>query len=742
MQAKHTLASIGGKEMKCIFSRLLYPRSLDDAQEGGYMIALFRPQEKVLDLQGNELSMVKVVGHYLPTSDRVKVDMTGHWKKDAKYGFQFEMESYEEIIGPGKKGIVDYLSSGLVRGIGKKLAEKIYNTFGDDTLQVLDLQPDRIQEVPGISPKKCTQFQKMYAQARGGRRIISLLAPLDVSAAYAVQLQKTLGADAEDLLRHQPYAQFEKGLISFELADRLAAANGIPKTAPERVSAALLHVLEQAEQKGHLCLHKEQFIRNAVKLLNTPALTRRVVAMQALEMLNTDRLGLFREYTYRPIFAQAERETAERIRAMLSQDKMPYMGDLDDEIDLQEKAMGISLAQEQRKAVKAALTAPLCVVSGGPGTGKTMIQRFILSIFAKIFPKAEVVCCAPTGRAARRMTQSTGFFASTVHKTLGLTGEITSLKVPEMLQADLVLVDEVSMLDMCLTWHLFQALPPQCRLILVGDCDQLPSVGPGAVLSELISCGKVPVVMLDKVFRQSEGSRIAENAQAIRHGSSALEYGDDFCFWNSPDIHKSADWLEQLYVRAVNKFGVDNVALLTPFRKKTETGVYSLNGRLRDKVNPPAPDKPELTIGKRTFRLRDKVMQTRNHEEISNGDIGYIRDIRQEDGSWCIEVDFGDGRLANYESSEDLSRLDWAYATTIHKSQGSEYDAVLISVQNLHGRMLKRPLVYTAITRAKRWAGVVGDKSALDQAIYTTDTEQRNTMLAARIQDLGTGQTD
>ncbi len=700
------------------------------------MIALFRAREKVLDTQGNELSMIKVVGHYLPTSDRVKVDLAGHWKMDAKYGLQFEMESYQELITPGRKGMVAYLSSGLIRGIGKTLAERIYDTFGDDTLKILDGQPERIQEVPGIGAKKCAQLQTSYMQTRGARKIINLLAPLNVGISLAIQLQKKLDVNAEELLRHQPYSLFEKNLISFELADQLADMNGISRAAPERVCAALLHVLKMAEQKGHLSLHKEQFIRSTVQLLNIRELNRRSVALQALEMIQNGRLKLYQNQVYRPISACAEQETAERIQAMLSQDSLPFMGDLDDEIDILEKDMGVTLAPEQRKAVKTALTSPLCVISGGPGTGKTMIQRFILTIFAKKFPKADTICCAPTGRAARRMEQSTGFPASTVHRTLNLTGEVASLMMPELLEADLVLVDEVSMLDMHLTWHLFHALPPQCRLVLVGDSDQLPSVGPGAVLNELIACGRIPVVMLDKVFRQNEGSRIAENAQAIRQGIAELDYGDDFQFWSSSDLSQSANLLEDLYIRQVNRFGVDNVALLTPFRRKTETGVRALNERLRNKVNPPAPGKPELTIGQRVFRLGDKVMQTKNQEYVSNGDIGYIREIRQEDGDWMIEVDFGDGRTVSYMNAESLGKLELAYAMTIHKSQGSEYDAVLISLQNAHGRMLKRPLVYTGITRAKRWAAIVGDWSALEQAIYTTDTEQRNTLLAARIKEL------
>lgn len=722
--------------MKCIFSRLLYPHSIAEAQEGSYMIALFRAQEKVLDTQGKELSMIKVVGHYLPTSERIKVDLAGHWKMDAKYGLQFEMESYLEIITPGRRGMVAYLSSGLIRGIGKTLAERIYDTFGDDTLKILDGHPERIQEVPGIGAKKCAQLQMSYLQTRGARKIITLLAPLNVSISLAIQLQKKLGVNAEELLRHQPYTLFEKNMIGFELADQLADMNGIPKTAPERVCAALLYVLKLAEQKGHLSLHKEEFIRSTVQLLNIRELNRHTVAFQALEMIQSGRLALYRDYVYRPVSACAEQETAERIQAMLAQNNLPYMGDLDDEIEILEQDIGVTLASEQRQAVKAALTSPLCVISGGPGTGKTMIQRFILTIFAKKFPKADTICCAPTGRAARRMEQSTGFPASTVHKTLNLIGEVSSLEMPAFLTADLVLVDEVSMLDMNLTWHLFHALPPQCRLVLVGDSDQLPSVGPGAVLSELIACGRIPVVILDKVFRQNEGSRIAENAQAIRQGIPDLDYGDDFQFWNSANLSQSADWLEELYLQQVTRFGVDNVVLLTPFRRKTETGVRALNERLRNKINPPAPGKPEITIGQRVFRLGDKVMQTKNQEYVSNGDIGYIREVCQENDDWGIEVDFGDGRTVSYLNAESLGRLELAYAMTIHKSQGSEYDAVLINLQNAHGRMLKRPLVYTGITRARRWAAIVGDRSALKQAIYTTDTEQRNTLLAARIREL------
>lgn len=720
--------------MKCKFFRLIYPKSAEDAQSGSYTVALYVPCETVLDGQGNKLSSITVVGYYLPIMERMQVDMSGRWKKDAKYGLQFMMESYEEIIEPGKKGIVSYLSSGLIRGIDKRLAERIYNTFGDDTLTILDNDPDRIREVPGINSRRSEQLRDSYLETRSARRIITMLAPLDISAGQAVRLQKELGSKAEELLKERPYEVFERGMLSFDAADRLAEHRGIPRTAPERVAAGLLHTLETVEQRGHLCLHKERFIQQAVELLRTPGLNRMTVANEAFEMLKANRLALYQNYVYRPVMAKAEDGVAQCVREMLQRNSLPYIGDLDDEIDQQQKELGFILAEEQRQAVKTALASPICIISGGPGTGKTSIQRIFLNIYRKAFPNADIICCAPTGRAARRLEQSTGLPACTVHKALNLTaGETNTLTIPEQVDADLVLVDEVSMLDMAMTWYLFHALPPMCRLVLVGDADQLPSVGPGAVLSEMLRCGRVPMVMLDKVFRQSEGSLIAENAQRIRHGDTSIQFDGDFQFWSSADIQQSAQWLEKLYMQEVDRYGVDNVALLTPFRAKTETGVRSMNERLRALVNPPGVNKPELFLGQRVFRLGDKVMQTRNREEVSNGDIGYIRKIERDNDGFLVEVDFHDDRIVSYEDNESLSHLDLAYATTIHKSQGGQYDSVLLSIQNCHGRMLKRPLVYTGLTRAKRRAQIVGDWQAVIRAIQTTDTERRNTLLSARI---------
>jgi len=723
--------------MKCSFSRLLYPKSLEEARDGSYMIALFRPNEKVLDAQGNRLNSIKVVGHFLPTVAGVKVDMAGHWKKDARYGLQFEMESYEEIVGSDKRSIVAYLSSGMIPGIGSVLAERIYNTFGAQTLEVLDQDPSRVSEVLGISKKKCEQFCKAYMETRSARKLINLLAPFNISAPQAVKLRQELGTDAQRLLMEFPYMVFERDLIDFEIADQLAQASGIPQNAPERLAAGLIYALKQAEHEGHLCMHKETFVRRAVNLLRAPQVTWKAVAQRAFEMIKEGRLSLFYDYVYRPIMAKAEEDVATWICDMLHRDSLPYMGDLDDEIDGQQTEMGFTFAEEQRHAIRTALISPICIISGGPGTGKTSIQRAILNIYKKSFPDSNVVCCAPTGRAARRMEQSTGYPASTIHKVLNLTaGEVHELKDIDLLEADLVLVDEVSMMDMLTTWYLFNALPPSCRLILVGDADQLPSVGPGAVLNELLACGQLPAVILDKVFRQSEGSLVAENAQRIRHGVTDLEFGDDFQFWPSAEETQSAQYLMWFYKREVDRYGVDNVALLTPFRKKSKTGVYSLNAALHDTINPASQEKDEIETGQRILRVGDKVMQMKNRDFASNGDIGYICTSKRDSDGILVEVDFGDDRVVAYEDAESLRQLELAYAATIHKSQGSEYDAVLINIQNMHGKMLNRALIYTAETRAKKQVIIVGDWEAVVRAIQTADTKRRNTMLAVRINDL------
>ena len=417
----------------------------------------------------------------------------------------------------------------------------------------------------------------------------------------------------EHYIRNHPYRLCEMVGIGFKTADRIAVSMGFDPLSPERVDEGLIFTLTDAELKGHLCMEKHSFLKQCLKLLDTEGLTEEMLAVRASRMLESGRLASYDRQVYRAVTARTEQSLAWAVYRMLTYEKAGSHVNIDTEISAEEKKQGIQLASEQRHAVTTALTSQLSVITGGPGTGKTLIQRFLLDIYRRKNRGAKIICCAPTGRAARRMEQSTGFPATTIHKALGLlAGEDGDYCEPEMLDADLIVVDEVSMMDIYLANHLFRSVPHGSQLVLIGDADQLPSVGPGAVLSEIIACGAVPVVRLDRIFRQSYGSRIAANAKLIRHGNLSLEYGEDFQFYDSCDMSASAQQIETLYLQETARYGVDNVALLTPYRQKTDTGVNALNERLREKLNPQDRKKPEVAYRKRIYRLGDKVMQIKN----------------------------------------------------------------------------------------------------------------------------------
>jgi len=719
--------------MVCSFQRLIYPKCTPAQYDGSYAVALFRPHERVIDTKGFPLSQVKVVGQCLPLADGLRFRLHGHWSTNAKHGPQFELESYENLIAPGKEGLIAYLASGLLKGIGRKTAERIYDRFGDDTLEVLDNDPEALLKIPGISPAKLSRIVDGYLLSRGAREVVSLLAPHGVGANRAVKIFRQFGSRATEIVKNHPYQLCEMSGIGFATADAIAKSMGLAPLSGERIRAGLLQVLKDAETKGHLCLEKQRHRDLCTELLDTPGLTDLTLMEEADQLIQDGALEVYLDHVFRAPTAKAEQSIARRVQELLDASTAKLKLDIHAEIWQEESSQGFGLAPEQRQAVQICLRSPLTIITGGPGTGKTLVQRFLLNIYRREHPNAKIICCAPTGRAARRMEQTTGQPASTIHKALGLlAGDDGAFTEPKPLQADLVLVDEVSMLDVFLARHLLQSVPDGCQLVLVGDADQLPSVGPGAVLSELIACGRVPVVKLDKVYRQNAGSLVATNAALIRHGDTALEYGEDFKIATSEDLEVSAHLMERHYLQEIQRCGIDYVALLTPFRQKTATGANALNERLRELVNPAAPGKPELASGKRCFRLGDKVMQIKNKGDISNGDVGYVRQVIKSDDESSLVVDFGDGRVAGYDSSE-LELLELAYASTVHKSQGSEYQTVIINLQNAHYIMLKRPLVYTAITRAKQRVILIGERKALAMAIRTTDTERRGTMLAARI---------
>lgn len=719
--------------MLCQFSRLVYPQSSGNINPGSYMVAIYKPCEKVFDSTGNTLSQIKAVGYALPTSEQIQYDMKGQWNKNSKHGLQFEVETYDEVIKPSKEGIIAYLSSGQIKGIGPKLAERIYAVFGDDTLDTLDHYPEKLTAVSGISEAKLKKICDSYLASRGARDVIALLTPYGITPNRAIRLYKEYGNKATDIVKKHPYRLCELTGIGFKTADKIAMNMGIDVMSPERIAEGILYTLTDAETKGHLCIEKEGFIKECLKTLDTPEITEGMVGKQANELIRLQRICVYDDCLYSGRTYNAERMLAAYLKQQISICKEYRYVNLDTELNKEEKMLKIKFALEQREAVKTALTNSISIITGGPGTGKTLIQKAILDIYSRQNPKNTICCCAPTGRAARRMEESTGYTSSTVHKALCLmSDEDGEYGSPESIDADLVLIDETSMLDIYLSGKLFSALKTGTQIIFVGDADQLPSVGPGAVLSEMITSGKIPTVRLDKVFRQTSGSRIATNAKLIKHGDLSLEYGEDFQFIDSSNISTSAELITQIYLREVNQYGVDNVALLTPYRQKTDTGANALNEKIRDIINPKSPQKEEISYGKRLFRSGDKVMQIKNHDDVNNGDVGYITKIEKNAGETTAYIDFGDGRLKEYDSSE-LDMIDLGYASTIHKSQGSEYRSVIINLQKAHYIMLTRPLVYTAITRGKERVIFVGERSALCTAIRRTDTEKRGTRLAKRL---------
>lgn len=722
--------------MLCQFEKLIYPSNIAAVGINSYMIALYRPCEKILDTSGNRVTQVKAVGYCLPTADNLRYEIQGHWSKNPKHGVQYEVESYEEVIVPSKEGIIAYLSSGQIKGIGPKMAERIFDAFGLNTLNVLDHEPEKLLTISGISKTKLKKICDSYLANRGARDVVAFLAPHGITPNRAVQLYREYGNETMEIVKNHPYRLCEIAGIGFRSADQIAMNMGFAKVSAERVDEGLMFTLTEAEGKGHLCMEKKDFVKTAMKILDTPELTIDMVANRAARLVSAGRLSCYKGYVYRARTAETEQQLAERIHVVQRSSPYARFSSLDQEINREEQKLGIRLDPEQRSAITTALQSPISVITGGPGTGKTSIQKAILDIYRRQNPGGRIVCCAPTGRAARRMEQSTGHPASTVHKALGLiAGDDGQYGEPESFDADLVLIDEVSMLDIYLAKHVLRSVPKGCQLVLIGDADQLPSVGPGAVLSEIIKSDVIPVVRLDRVHRQNAGSRIATNAKLIRHGNLSLEYGTDFQFLDLSSIAESAEKIEKLYLQEIAKYGVDNVALLSPYRQKTETGVAALNERIRKDVNPQDPTKGEITLGKKTFRTGDKVMQIKNHEDVNNGDIGYITDISGIGNDAVVCIDFGDGRNVEYDASE-LNMLDLGYASTIHKSQGSEYQSVIINLQCAHSIMLVRPLIYTAITRAKKQVIIVGERRALCIAIKKQDTEKRGTQLAERLKEL------
>ncbi|MEX1309787.1 MAG: ATP-dependent RecD-like DNA helicase [Candidatus Sulfomarinibacteraceae bacterium] len=688
-------------------------------------------------LANDELGSFAATGPLLGVREGDELRLTGKWVEHPRFGRQFEAASFVQVAPSTLEGIRKFLGTGRVKGIGPTMAGRIVDAFGLETLDILDHEPDRLLEIRGIGRATLDKVRISWEKHRGIQQIMVFLTGHGIAPGVAVKAYGKYGAAAVDVVRDNPYRLADEVFgVGFRTADRVAQRIGIEKDAPERLRAGLQFTLSAATVEGHVFLPRGELIQSAAELLEiessglAPALDELVRRGLVIAVPRPgDETAM-----YVPRLEAAEAmvaaSVAERLRGSAGSTAW-----IEGELTAYQRDAEIELGRQQRRALAAALTGRLLVVTGGPGTGKTTLVRGITSILGN--RGQEVLLAAPTGRAAKRLGQATGRPSRTIHRLLEFNPrERTFNRNRERpLEADMVVIDEVSMLDITLAAHLFEAVEPSCRLVLVGDADQLPSVGPGNVLHDLIASERVPVVRLDHIFRQAEASRIVVNAHRINAGRMPVTDGgdpeSDFFFIARDDPAEAADLAVDLASRRLparyRLDPVDDIQVLSPMHNG-ELGVRRLNERLQHELTPSGA---ELRLGARRFRVGDKVMQIRNNYELEifNGDIGRIELFDEEESELGVRFDGRQVRIPH----ADLDDLVSAYACTIHKSQGSEYPAVIIVLHHQHHVMLQRNLLYTAVTRGKRLVVVIGSRRALHRAVSNATQRRRFTLLADRL---------
>ena len=711
----------------------------------GYTVATYRsgelsqvPEAGIKMDYGTEV-VFTAVGTELPCLEDAEIQLDGRWEISARYGMQLQVEQFQVILPKSKEGIIGYLSSGLVKGIGLVTARAIVEKFGEDTFHVLETEPDRLLSIKGITQQKLETILESYRNSEEIRQLMVVLAPFKVTPKKAEKIWQYFGYEAVDIVKESPYRLCEISGFGFLTVDPVArASQGFLPDDPMRIKAAIQYVLKEAEGDGHLYLESRQIIDKAHLLLTKgfqpEAVSRNDIIRAGNELVLKDKIL---EADGTSVFLKMNRE-AEKTAAYHIVRLLKTQGtclDIEKELEEAQAESGIILAQKQKDAARMVFQSPVSIITGGPGKGKTTVLKVILNIYERLRQQDSVLLCAPTGRARKNLSDSTGAPAMTIHKALYLTVDSEDdMYEDELLEEDLIIVDECTMMDMWLASILFSRVKSGAKLVLVGDVDQLPSVGPGNVFKELIDSGIIPVTVLDVFFRQAKESRIILNAERINKNQKKLLYGDDFQFHIAGSDEEAAKRIGEICKEELKLHGdnPDMVQVLTPLRVNTEAGVIALNRRLQEIINPPALDKEEWKAVSAVFRVGDKVMQTKNVDDISNGDIGRVTKImRNRNGSRTMTVDFGE--ISKKYEEEELSILEHAYAISIHKSQGGEYPVVILPVLRCFYPMLKRNVYYTGITRAKAKVYLVGSKADLAIAIGNNDIGKRNTMLAARL---------
>ncbi|WP_438029116.1 SF1B family DNA helicase RecD2 [Sorangium sp. So ce233] len=698
------------------------------SEESGYRVLRVRLGDRTLQTWAGVMPVAQI---------GQTVRAVGKVERHPKYGEQFKVESMTPTIPSTVDGLERYLASGVLPGVKAATAKKIVAKFGEQTIEILDKAPERLKEVKGISKKRIEELKTAWGEQRAVTEVMVFLQQHGASGALAKRIHRRYGNRAVDIVSSAPYRlAIEVHGIGFQIADRIARSVGIGADSPERAQAGVLHQLGESAGQGHVYADRDELAHATARMLEVDV----GAAYEAIRVLaGTGRVLDEGGCVYDERLHAAEVRLAGRLRELLdwpeAAEAQDLSGHVDDAIAGFERDRGMQLAPAQRDAVALAARAKVLVITGGPGCGKTTLLKALLSLFD--LAKLDVAMGSPTGRAAKRMSETTGRHATTLHRLLAWDPreKVFARNADNPIEADVVVVDEASMLDCELADHLCDAVADGARLMLVGDVDQLPSVGPGAVLRDIIESGTVPTVRLTQIFRQAGGSSIVENAHRINHGEmpvgDASSEGQFFFIERTEPESAAATILDTVVARLPQRFGLNpirDIQVMAPMYKG-EAGVTALNTALQRALNPSGP---EVRRGGMAFRIGDKVMQLRNDydREVWNGDVGYVVDVEPEDGALTVEID---GRKVEYES-DDLDHLTLAYACSVHKLQGSEAPAVVVVLQTAHHVMLSRNLLYTAVTRGKRLVVLVADPKAVKTALRETRRGVRRTRLTERLQ--------
>lgn len=722
--------------------RCRYYNKIFKNNSNGYCVFLYHTEDSSVPAEARdkkymgEGTVFPAFGLNLPDKEEIEVDLQGTWVKNARYGVQLSVETYSEVLPQTEEGIRNYLSSGMIKGIGPRTAELIVQRFGTKTFDVFEEYPESLLDIKGITRNKLDAILYSYQSSHALRDLAAYLTPFKITAKKIEKIYKEFGTDSLEIVKNTPYSLCDIHGFGFLTVDEIAKANQGRPDDPQRISGCVHYCLEQEMQEGNLYQEKQTFIERVHKHLNygydceaveVKDISNEMYLMVQREEIHYENCAFYKANAY-----GYEQEGAKALALLLAQ-APTEQGNIDCLLEEAQKELGILLSGKQAEAVRKTFANHISIITGGPGTGKTTVEKVLLYIHNHM-EGGSVMLVAPTGRASRRMAESTGFEeASTMHSAMGLINEDMMDNINEMLDADFIIADEFSMVDMRLGYEFFSRIREGTRLVLIGDINQLPSVGPGSVFRELIQCSVIPVTVLDMVYRQEENGRIVMNAHRMLQNQAALEYGSDFVFHKASSAKEAADIVERLYLELIEKRGIEQVQVLTPYRKSGDASVNALNDRLWSLVNPKTEDRAEIRSGRCTFRVGDKILHTKNKNGISNGDSGFVTGIYQnEDGVELARLDFSNGRYVEY-SSDELDMVEHAYATTIHKSQGSEYPVIILLWIPMFYKMLRRDILYTAVTRAAEQVIIVGDKRSIYKAIHNTESDHRNTMFGERI---------